>query len=253
MLDFLTERPQAVRVNNNTSDTLILSTGAPQGCVLSPLLFTLLTHDCKPNFSSNHIVKFADDTTVVGLISNNDETNYRKEVNQLALWCQNNNLFLNLEKTKEIVVDFRRTHRRPPLPLTIDGAAVTQVTSTKLLGVTITDDLTWKNNTTALARKAQQHLYFIRKLKQAGASPPIMLSFYRGATESILSSCITLWFGSCTAADRKSLQRIVNSAQRIIGASLPSLQDIDNTRLTRKALSIISTFLRRPQSYSSVA
>ena len=66
-----------------------------------------------------------------------------------------------------------------------------------------------------------------------------MLSFYRGATESILSSCIRLWFGSCTAADRKSLQRIVNSAQRIIGASLPSLQDIYNTRLTRKALSIV--------------
>ncbi|KAL3048745.1 hypothetical protein OYC64_008258 [Pagothenia borchgrevinki] len=66
-----------------------------------------------------------------------------------------------------------------------------------------------------------------------------MLSFYRGATESILSSCITLWFGSCTAADRKSLQRIVNSAQRIIGAPLPSLEDIYNTRLTRKALSIV--------------
>ncbi|KAL3055642.1 hypothetical protein OYC64_018339 [Pagothenia borchgrevinki] len=66
-----------------------------------------------------------------------------------------------------------------------------------------------------------------------------MLSFYRGATDSILSSCITLWFGSCTAADRKSLQRIVTSAQRIIGASLPSLEDIYNTRLTRKALSIV--------------
>ena len=154
LLDFLTERPQAVRVNNNTSNTLTLSTGAPQGCVLSPLLFTLLTHDCKPNYSSNHIVKFADDTTVVGLISHNDETNYRKEVNQLARWCHNNNLFLNVGKTKEIVVDFRRTHSQPPLPLTINGAAVEQVSSTKFLGVTITDDLTWNNNTTALAKKA---------------------------------------------------------------------------------------------------
>ena len=213
---------------------------APQGCVLSPLLFTLLTHDCKPTFSANHIVKFADNTTVVGLISNNDETNYRK-VNQLALWCQNNNLFLNVEKTKEIVVDFRRTHYQPPLPLTINGAAVEQVSSTKFLGVTITDDLTWKNNTTALAKKAQQRLYFIRKLKRAGAPLPIMLSFYRGATESILSSCITLWFGSCTLSNRKSLQQIVNSAQRIIGASLPSLQDIYHNRLTRKALSIVGS------------
>ncbi len=72
ILDFLTGRPQSVRVGHNTSSTTTLSTGAPQGCVLSPLLFTLLTHDCTAKFSSNHIIKFADDTTVVGLISNND-------------------------------------------------------------------------------------------------------------------------------------------------------------------------------------
>ncbi len=83
ILDFLTGRPQSVRVGHNTSSTTTLSTGAPQGCVLSPLLFTLLTHDCTAKFSFNHIIKFADDTTVVGLISNNDETHYREEVAQL--------------------------------------------------------------------------------------------------------------------------------------------------------------------------
>ncbi len=108
ILDFLTGRPQSVRVGHNTSSTTTLSTGAPQGCVLSPLLFTLLTHDCTAKFSSNHIIKFADDTTVVGLISNNDETHYREEVAQLAEWCGVNNLSLNVEKTKEVVMDFRR-------------------------------------------------------------------------------------------------------------------------------------------------
>ncbi len=108
ILDFLTGRPQSVRVGHNTSSTTTLSTGAPQGCVLSPLLFTLLTHDCTAKFSSNHIIKFADGTTVVGLISNNDETHYREEVAQLAEWCGTNNLSLNVEKTKEVVLDFRR-------------------------------------------------------------------------------------------------------------------------------------------------
>lgn len=72
LLDFLTERPQAVRVSGNTSSTITLNTGAPQGCVLSPLLFTLLTYDCTPVHSSNLFIKFADDTTMVGLISNRD-------------------------------------------------------------------------------------------------------------------------------------------------------------------------------------
>merc|ERR1712082_280173 len=99
---------------------------------VSPLLFTLLTHDCTPKHSTNVFVKFADDTTVVGLIHNNDESSYRDEVSQLTTWCGDNNLILNVEKTKEVVVDFRRTHTQHP-PLAINGAAVERVSSTKFL------------------------------------------------------------------------------------------------------------------------
>ena len=62
-----------VKVGNNISTSLTLNTGAPQGCVLSPFLYSLFTHDCVAMHASNSIIKFADDTTVVGLITNNDE------------------------------------------------------------------------------------------------------------------------------------------------------------------------------------
>ena len=91
---------------------LTLNTGAPQGCMLSPLLYSLFTHDCVFMHASNSIIKFADDTTVVGLITNNDEGAYREEVRALGMWCQENNLTLNVNKTKEMVVDFRKQHRR---------------------------------------------------------------------------------------------------------------------------------------------
>ncbi|KAK1784287.1 hypothetical protein P4O66_019969 [Electrophorus voltai] len=78
--NFLTDRPQSVRVGNCASSTLTLSTGAPQGCVLSPLLYSLYTYDCTATSSSNTIVKFADDTVVVGLISDNDERAYLEEI-----------------------------------------------------------------------------------------------------------------------------------------------------------------------------
>ena len=83
---FVTGHPQVVKVGNNTSTLLILHTGAPQGCVLSPLLYSLFTHDCVAMHASNSIIKFADDTTVVGLITNNDETAYREEVRALGEW-----------------------------------------------------------------------------------------------------------------------------------------------------------------------
>ncbi|KAF7661151.1 hypothetical protein LDENG_00267420, partial [Lucifuga dentata] len=98
ILDFLSERPQFVHVGKNTSSVITLSTGSPQGCVLN----------CVARSTSNHIIKYADDTTVVGLIRNDDDRAYREEVEQLVNWCSRNNLLLNVDKTKEIIVDFRK-------------------------------------------------------------------------------------------------------------------------------------------------
>ena len=140
VLDFLTGRPQVGRVGNNISSPLILNIGAPQGCVLSSLLYSLFTHDCTQRHNSNTIIKFADDTTVVGLITDNDETAYREEVRDLTVWCKDNNLSLNVIKTKEMIVDFRN-RRTEHAPILIDGAVEEQVESFKFLGVHINNKL----------------------------------------------------------------------------------------------------------------
>ena len=76
ILDILMGHRQVVRLGNNTSATLILNTGAHQGCMLSPLLYSLFTHDCSARHDSNTIIEFSDALTVVGLITDNDETAY---------------------------------------------------------------------------------------------------------------------------------------------------------------------------------
>ncbi len=171
-------------------------------------------------------------------MNNSDETHYREEVAQLAEWCGANNLSLNVEKTKEVVMDFRRNSVDHP-PLTIDSSTVERVSSAKFLGVHITEDLTWTTNTKSISKKAQQRLHFLRRLKRASLPPPILTTFYRGTIESVLTSCITVWYGNCCAADRKTLQRTVNTAAKIIGASLPSILDIFLTRCSSKAKSIV--------------
>ncbi len=238
ILDFLTGRSQVVRMGNNTSSPLILNTGAPQGCVLSPLLYSLYTHDCTATHSSNVIVKFADDTTVIGLITDNDETAYREEVSTLTKWCQENHLSLNIDKTKELVVDYRRQSREHT-PITIDKTPVERVSSFKFLGVHITEDLTWSAHTDAVLKKAHQRLFFLRRLRKFGTSPRILRSFYTCTVESILTGCITAWFGNSTAGNRRALQRVVRTARHIVGGELTSLQDIYTRRCTRKARRII--------------
>lgn len=89
--NFLSHIPQTVNFGLCTSNIITLGTGAPQGCILSPLLYFLYTHNCIPTHSSNSIVKFADVTVVVGFISDNDETTYYfNKVEVLSSWCKEN-------------------------------------------------------------------------------------------------------------------------------------------------------------------
>jgi hypothetical protein len=92
-----------------------------------------------------------DDTTVVGLI--NKETAYREEVRDLAVLCQDNNLSLNVIKTKEMIVDNRK-NRTEHAPILNDGAAVEQVERFKFLGVHVTNKLTWSKHTKTVVKRA---------------------------------------------------------------------------------------------------
>ncbi|KAK3509701.1 hypothetical protein QTP70_008362 [Hemibagrus guttatus] len=103
---FLTDRQQQVRLGKLTSNTHTISTGVPQGCVLSPLLFSIYTNDCTSKNPSVKLLKFANDTTVISLIQDGDESAYRQEVEQLAGWCSHN-LELNTLITVEMIVDFK--------------------------------------------------------------------------------------------------------------------------------------------------
>ena len=128
--------------------------------MLTPLLYTPYTHDYTPAHSSNTTIKFADDTTVVGLISEGDESANRAEVEQLTGWCRENNLVLNTTKTKELIVDFRRKKTENIQPLCISGDYVESVSDFRFLGIQIEEDLPWSANTSVTIKKAQQRLYF---------------------------------------------------------------------------------------------
>eukprot|EP00061_Rhincodon_typus_P005269 g24571.t1 len=170
----------------------------------------------------NAIYKFADDTIVVGWISNNDKSKYRREIEGLVMWCNENNLSLNIGKTKELIIDFRKKGREH-IPICINRTEVERVKSIKFPRVTITDDLSWTSHVDGTVKKAQQCLFFLRRLRKFGMSIRSLTNFYRCTVESILFWCITAWYGNCSAQDRKKLQKVVCTARTIAEANLPSL------------------------------
>ncbi|GAA6088507.1 uncharacterized protein LOC109141784, partial [Tachysurus ichikawai] len=97
-------------------------------------------------------VRFADDTVVVDLISNNDKTAYLQETKNLGRWCQENNLLLNVSKTKELIVDFSTKQERLPSQVlktfytcTIESVLTSSITS-------------WFGNSTMQDRRALQRV-----------------------------------------------------------------------------------------------
>ena len=238
ILDFLLNRTQVVRFNSQLSEPLTLSTGAPQGCVLSPLLFTLFTNDCRSSSSSTLIFKFSNDTTIEGLITKADESAYREEIERVVDWCTNNDLELNVAKTKEMIIAFRKN--KTAMPPLATGEQFELVDSFKFLGTTIANTLKWDINAEIIAKKDQQRMFFLRQLKKFRVNKTILTQFYRAVIESVLTFSFTVWFGSASIHTKNMLEGIVKTASKITGSKLPSIESIYTTRTLHKATTIIS-------------
>ncbi len=109
----------------------------------------------------------------------------------------------------------------------------------RLPPIYISEDLTWTTHIQTQVKKARQRLYHLRQLRKFRVSPTILKTFYAGTIESVLTQCISVWYGNSSSQDCKALQRVVRLAERISGSALPSLQDIYLKRCRSRAVKII--------------
>ncbi|XDV52129.1 hypothetical protein PO909_020893 [Leuciscus waleckii] len=117
---------------------------------------------------------------------------------------------------------------------------VPSLLQTKLtfLGTTISQDLKWDTHIDSIVKKAQQRLYFLRQLRKFNLPQELLVQFYSAVIQSILCTSITVWFGSATKTDLRRLQRIVRTAERITGTTLPTLKVLHSSRVSKRARKI---------------
>ena len=238
VLNYLTNRSQYVRLNTSVcSDMLNSNTGAPQGTVLAPFLFTLYTHDCRSSTDKCPIVKFADDTAMLGLIEGTDDTVYNHELSLFVSYCDTNYLQLNVSKTKEMLIDFRKQGETPE-PVMIKGCNVERTTEYKYLGVIIDNKLSWKSNTDYIIKKLNTRMYCMRKLYLFDVDSTILSMFYNSVVASIWQYCLLCWGGNTTQTDNERINVLIRRAGRMIGTPQPDLI-VTYTNLLEKKLKSI--------------
>ena len=147
----------------------------PQGSWLRQLTFLVLIDNLNVDCLLH---KYVDDTTLTELLLNNGEpSNMQSYLQQLLNWADSNNMVVNFDKTKEMIMGpISKTSNF--LPLTTDTGFIEQVNSFKLLGLHLDSNFSWSTHVETILSKATQRVYFLKQLKWAGVPYAQLLHFY---------------------------------------------------------------------------
>ena len=138
----MTDQPQQVRVGAALSFVLVTNTGVSQGYVLSPVLFTICTSDCQAHGKDVLQIKFADETSLTGLVADSDETKYSEVVIELVDWCDEHFLELNVIKSEEMICRLPQGEGiGPSTDIIEDEEIVRKVVIYRYLGTIFVDQL----------------------------------------------------------------------------------------------------------------
>ena len=216
--NYLSDRQQRVVINGESSQWGNINAGVPQGSVLGPLLFLIFINDITHVIRHCKIRLFADDTclfievddpgTMADLID--------EDLKSISQWADKWKVTFSPPKTKELVISNKRNKPNHPV-IKLDDVPITRVDNHKHLGLTLSNDLTWKTHVEEITDKANRRLGILRTLKYK-LNRISLERIYKSMVRPILEYGDIVWHN--TSQCMNSLEKVqLNAARIVVGAT----------------------------------
>ena len=236
---FLSDRQQRVRISEEISEWIKVRAGVPQGSYFGPLLFIIMVNDLQVNQENCFMHKFVDDSTVTEIIEQGNQSEMQSAVQDVSDWNNENGSKLNPQKCKELIIK-PKCYQGFIEPVQVEGKVIRQVKSSKLLGITINENLTWNEHINNIVKKANKRLFFLRTLKKSGVSTEDLNTYYKSVIRPVLEYCCQVWHPPI-ANNETQTNKIEHIQERAAKIMLPYME----THKAKEALKLESLFDRR--------
>ena len=188
---------------------------------------------------------YVDDTSCCHASSDPQDTHIQRVVKYAQNWASSNDMRIHASKTKEMVFSFAQS--LVPALLTIGKSIIERVNHTKLLGVTLSWDLTWNGHILSVTANCNQRLFLLIHLRRSGVPAADLLTWYKATIRPSLEYAAQVWHSSLTDYLNKELEQVQRRALCIIygvGTYSDHLIKADLPTLHQRRLKLCESFYR---------
>lgn len=216
---YLCNRMQKVVLTQTESAPSKIVSGVPQGSILGPLLFLMFINDMPELVSQSQTLLYADDVTFAYADTNVEtiEENLNENCQSASDWGMDNDMYLNAKKCNSTLFATKQKLRltdNTSLKIKINNDNIPHAQNTKLLGVHLDSELTWKDQITHVHNEVVKNIYLLKQIKEYLSINDRKL-FYNSYIQPHLDYCNVIW-GNCAKYLLNDLCKLQKRAARLI-------------------------------------